>query len=228
MGHKPLKQYSGRLSAEQIVAGINAAARNARRLYEDAELLLNQGRYPTACALAALSIEESGKAAILRRLSIAKTDQRAKEIWREYRNHRSKNVMWILPDLAVRGARTIEDMRVIVDPNSDHGAVLDTVKQLGFYTDCCGSAHWSEPPAVIDEKLAQTILFTAKVLLRKKDMPLREMELWIEHIGPSIDGEDSFDDLLRFYEALHGEGLSEHSLEDIRAFIAQQRSEERQ
>ena len=45
---------------------MNAARRNARRLAEDAKLLLEAGRYPTATALAVLSIEESGKMSILR------------------------------------------------------------------------------------------------------------------------------------------------------------------
>jgi catechol 2,3-dioxygenase-like lactoylglutathione lyase family enzyme len=46
-------------------------------------------------------------------------------------------------DFAAKGARTIEDMRPIVDPNSNHPTVLDTIKQIALYTDCYGDAHWS-------------------------------------------------------------------------------------
>jgi AbiV family abortive infection protein len=111
-----LQQYSARLSPEQIAAGMNAAMRNAKRLYADAELLLQAGRFPTACSIAVLSIEEAGKVAILRRLSLARDDQKAKEIWREYRDHQAKNLMWIVRELASNGAKTIEELRVIVDP----------------------------------------------------------------------------------------------------------------
>jgi len=39
------------------------------RLVEDAKLLLANDRLPSACSLAVLSIEESGKASILRRIA---------------------------------------------------------------------------------------------------------------------------------------------------------------
>jgi len=199
---------------------MNAAARNAKRLYDDAALLMEAGRFPTACSIAVLSIEESGKVAILRRLALAKDDTQAKKLWREYRDHRSKNMMWIVAELAAKGARTIEDLRVIVDPDSDHRSVLDSIKQLGFYTDCCGDiANWSEPNTVVEEDLARSILFAAKVLLRKKDVPVREAELWIEHLGPSIDGADSFDELVVFYRAMHAEGLESFTPEEIARFL---------
>jgi hypothetical protein len=51
---------------------MNAANRNARRLVADAKLLLDAGRYPSAAALAALAIEESGKTSILRTLAVVK------------------------------------------------------------------------------------------------------------------------------------------------------------
>ncbi len=64
-----LNQYRGTLTADQIAEGINCANRNAMRLVEDAKLLLANDRLPSACSLAVLSIEESGKASILRRIA---------------------------------------------------------------------------------------------------------------------------------------------------------------
>lgn len=49
-----VNQYTGALSAEQIVEGMNAAAENARRLYQESERLLDAGSFPTAACLAAL------------------------------------------------------------------------------------------------------------------------------------------------------------------------------
>ncbi len=71
MSAAKLDQYRGRLDAPQIAEGINAAAHTARRLAEDARLLINKRRFPTAASLAILSNEESGKASMLRRLSVA-------------------------------------------------------------------------------------------------------------------------------------------------------------
>lgn len=46
---------------------LDVVLRNARRLCEDAGLLVQEGRWPTAMALAVLSIEECGKYGMLRR-----------------------------------------------------------------------------------------------------------------------------------------------------------------
>ena len=54
---KKLNAYRGRLSAAQVAAGMNAAAKNASRLAKDAAMLLDAGSFPTAASIAVLSIE---------------------------------------------------------------------------------------------------------------------------------------------------------------------------
>ena len=61
MVKKSLDQYKGRLLPEQIAEGMNAAVRNATSLVDDANLLLERKRFPSAVALAILAIEEAGK-----------------------------------------------------------------------------------------------------------------------------------------------------------------------
>jgi AbiV family abortive infection protein len=185
MAQSKLGQYKGRLNAAQVAEGINAAIENAKRLADDAALLLEAGRFPTAASLAALAIEEAGKDAILRQLALAHDDKGAAEAWREYRSHTRKNVMWVFVDLVASGARKLDDFAPIFDPTSDHPDVLDQVKQLGFYTDCLGKAHWSCPAIVVNEGLAHALVRTAKVLSSSTDtVTVREIELWIEHLGP--------------------------------------------
>jgi AbiV family abortive infection protein len=72
MSPKKLNSYTGKLNPEQIAEGINVAAHNALRLSEDAQILFNATRYPSATAFAILSIEESGKIPILRSLLLLK------------------------------------------------------------------------------------------------------------------------------------------------------------
>jgi AbiV family abortive infection protein len=81
-----LDSYKGKLNPSQIAEGINVAIKNSYRLAEDAQILLDAGRYPTAASVAILSIEESGKAGILRRLAIAETDDEVSQIWKDYRS----------------------------------------------------------------------------------------------------------------------------------------------
>jgi len=184
MAKKRLNQFTGALSPAQIAAGITAATHNARRLVTDANLLLESSRWPTATALAILAIEESGKASVLRELALALSDKEIGDVWRSYRAHTSKNVSWILPQLVASGARQLEQMRPIFDDASDHPQVLDQIKQVALYTDCLGDAHWSQPALVIDETLARSLVQTADVLSKGRDVSAQEIELWIKHIRP--------------------------------------------
>ena len=112
--------FKGKLTPAQVAEGINATRENARRLAKDAQLLLEAERYPTAASIAALAIEESGKESILRGMVLARDDKEVAQDWRDYRAHTKKNAAWILPDLAAKGARTLEDLRPMFDQSSLH------------------------------------------------------------------------------------------------------------
>lgn len=185
MAGERLNTYKGSLSANQIAEGINAANANASRLAEDARLMLDAARYPTATALAILAIEEAGKGSILRSLALARDAQETAQCWKDYRSHRSKNVAWILPQLVSQGARSLEDLRPLFEESADHPHVLDQVKQISLYTDCLGKAHWSNPTDVIDEKLAKILVHTAELFARSRsEVSSDEIEAWARHLGP--------------------------------------------
>ena len=96
MRNRKLNQYKDKLSPAQLAEGINAALGNAKRLAEDAVLLLQAKRYPSAASLAILSVEESGKISILRALALARDGDAVKDSWRDYRSHTKKNAIWLL------------------------------------------------------------------------------------------------------------------------------------
>jgi AbiV family abortive infection protein len=211
MGKRKLDSYQGRLSAAQIAAGMNAAAKNARRLAEDAVTLLELERFPTATSLAILSIEEVGKISILRELALAKSRAEIATAWRSYRSHTHKNVQWLLPQLIVEGARKLEDFRPLFDKASDHPLLLDQLKQIGFYSDCLGRAHWAIPSDVIDEKLARTFVQVAQMFVRHdRDYTEKEIELWIEHLRPVWKRDLALMEkaLVSWYAAMQAEGLA--------------------
>lgn len=187
MSNKRLNQFKGRLDAAQIADGMNAASRNAKRLADDATLLLDNERWPLAASLAILSVEESGKSSILRRLATAKDSKELKDIWREYRSHTSKNIMGVLFHYVASGKRKLADFAPMFDPDAEHPYLLDQVKQLGLYSDCLGNAHWAEPLEVIDESLAKAMVCTAQALASKKETQTKEIELWIQYVGPYLN-----------------------------------------
>ena len=183
-----LNQYSNSLTEAQIAAGMNAAVRNAARLLDDANILLQASRFPSAAALAILSIEESGKVSILREMALTKNADEAAKTWKRYRSHTQKNVAWLLPQLVASGARRLDEFRALFDTESGHPHLLDQVKQIAFYTDCLGQANWSEPSAVIDEGLARQLLTIAGVFSRKPEVTVQEIELWVKHLKPAWPG----------------------------------------
>ncbi len=183
MSPKRLNSYKGRLNPGQIAEGINVARHNARRLLEDAQILLDAHRYPAAASIAILSIEESGKGSILRQLSLAETDEEASRIWKDYRSHTKKNVLWLMPQLMMKGARQLDDFRPLFEPVAEHSYILDQVKQISFYTDCLGKAHWSDPTEVVGKDLATMLTQIAKIFASSNEVTVKEIELWVKHLG---------------------------------------------
>lgn len=218
---KKLDSYKGKLTLQQIVTGINAAAKNARRLLSNAQTLFDGGSYPTSVALTILSIEESGKISILRELSLAKNESEIGQIWKRYRNHHSKNAHWILSDLVAKGARRLGDFKPIFEKNSDHPYVLDQLKQIAFYTDCLGKSRWSEPEDIIDKELAKSILNVASIHSRHLDTSISELRLWVKHLGPVWKSTDSAmkKALIHWYADMQKHGLKPQGRNDMEHFI---------
>lgn len=216
-----LSQYKGRLTPRQAAEGIALARGNAARLIADAELLLASGRHPSASALAILAIEELGKVQAIKTIALASDPESLKSAWKDYRNHRAKNVHWIIPKLAADGARTLQDLRLAADPTADHTAMLDSVKQLAFYTDAYGEkGRWSEPTDAVDPKFADAIIATAKLLNRDAETTERELELWVSIVGPHYGKPTMVAALMNYQRQLFQEGLTKTTPEELMDFIS--------
>ncbi len=220
---KKLPQYRWNLEASQIAAGMNAAARNATRLVADARLLMQNGRHPSAAALAILSIEESGKVSILRGLAVSRTADELKARWREYRSHTSKNVLGGLLEEVAKGARKLDDFIGLFAKDAEHSYLLDHIKQISFYTDCLSDAHWSEPDTVIDEQFAAQLVATAQLLAKSKEVTTKEMELWIKHLGPVWNQDPGWmrKALENWYAEMQEIGLAKAGPNAMEAFITE-------
>jgi AbiV family abortive infection protein len=214
---KLLDQYCGRLSPIQAAEGMNAAAANARRLAEDAQLLLEAERFPSAASLAMLALEEVGKVVILRQLFSSNSEKELAGNWRRYRRHLEKNFFALMPDLVRQGARELHQFRSIFTKGTEsQRATYDAVKQLGFYTDCCGDVHWSIPAEVIDKSLASHITSLALALAKDKDpVVAEELQLWAIHMRSGM----TQGNLLRWCSAMVEAGLKPAEyVEEMRRF----------
>jgi AbiV family abortive infection protein len=205
-------QYRGRLTPAQVADGINAANANARRLAGDAQALFDRASFATAASLAILAIEENGKAGILRRVLTAATDEELRECWKHYRRHSEKNHFLLIWDALKSGAAKLADFgHIFTDDTEDARRSFDLVKQFGFYTDCCGDAHWAVPAEVVDREFAGLMIRLADVITKDRHtVTARKMELWAEHMRNGATGEN----LLAWCwaaqaEQLHPEGYAE-------------------
>lgn len=176
--------YRGRLNPFQISEGIRGAKNNAKRLLDDANVLFEKGRFPTACSLAVLVIEELGKLPILRRMAIAETDDHWKQCWRDFSDHLAKSISWIVPYL-VKNAETPVDL-FNEHTNKKDPELLNSLKQLGLYVGCYGRAHWSIPERVIEKDVASVVMRSAAILIygsteSELDTPTA-LQRWSEHM----------------------------------------------
>ena len=97
--------------------------------------------------------------------------------------------------------------------------MLDQLKQLGFYSDCFGDAHWSEPARVIDENLAKSLVGIANLLANEKIVTEREIELWVERPVYGAPLGQMKAALLNWYAAMRQNGLWEDGHIGVEAFV---------
>lgn len=218
---EPPSTYRGPLRLDQIAAGMESARKNALRLRDDAQVMLELGRLPTAFALAALAIEEVGKIPILRQMIDAEPAER-KRLWGEFTAHTAKNLIWPVMDLAHQqiarsGKVRIHDLRPAYEQGSTHPRALDQNKQLALYTDCIGGGSWSLPSEYIEKADAEDLVRIAFLLteaIEHREFCERELELWREAFGSSPEQK-----VVSWYAAMQAEGLAPAGINLMNEFV---------
>ena len=213
---KKLPQYKGKLTAEEVAAGINAARQNAKRLFHSAEILFANGDYATSVSLAILAIEESGKSSILRGIAVTNDNSLLKNFWKDYRSHEQKTKTWNILNYIPHEKKKVklEDFIGMFSPGNISSSMLDQIKQIGFYTDCLGKRHWSIPQEVIDKSFAKHILDLANFHCgNTKTISIKEIELWVECLAPvwMKSLEEMKHGLLVWRRKMHDAGLIDDS-----------------
>jgi hypothetical protein len=80
-----------------------------------------------------------------------------------------------------------------------------------------GKGEWAYPEELIDDVIAEFIVKTARSLTKEHTFSEREIELWIEHVGPSLE-HASAENLKQFWEAMIKEGLATASIGNVNSF----------
>jgi AbiV family abortive infection protein len=181
------------------------AGAQANQLARDAKCLLDTGSYPTAAALAALSIEESSKSILLRGVLAAESAPALKKAWAAYRNHGDKSVLWrflaagLIQTVAGDASGMLIDFSGSVQRYNDFDSgVLNNIKQAGLYTDCVGEEpQWVEPKSMIDKETAERLVVAAQSIAQLFCRPPTTIEtaLWVKHMAHLIKPDHSETDI---------------------------------
>jgi AbiV family abortive infection protein len=148
-------------SRPDLAACAIAAARNAQGLLQDAELLAGSGRTARAYSLAALAVEECGKAMDLTALTVMPEGLRARApVGRMLEWHQLKLVGGLLTAvvplsgltlrLASMPAAELAQTLSILDAPADEADVL---KRRGFYVDMDRSGRTREPSEITAQEV---------------------------------------------------------------------------
>lgn len=178
------RQFTQKITLDKAAEISEGAIKNAKSLLEDAKLLFENAKYPRAISLAILSIEESGKPSIIRSIILEDDPKEISNLWKSYRKHRDKNSMWIVPELILNGARTLESLRKVVYPKSDHPQTLDNLKQLCFYSDVFTKGKLSLPENVANKDVAKSLITIAESSIKETLNSVDALEIWVKHLKP--------------------------------------------
>jgi AbiV family abortive infection protein len=141
-----------------LARGSVAAARNARGLAEDAELLSGAGRIARAYSLAGLAVEEVGKAGSLAALAAMPENVRARapvgrmlewHQWKLVEGQLIAAVPFGAPGVAARfTTMPLSEVADILDNAQASAQDVDRLKQRGLYVDVDRSGQIREPSEV--------------------------------------------------------------------------------
>jgi AbiV family abortive infection protein len=208
--------YRGPLTPQTAAIGIKAAKENAKRLLDDAQLLLDERRFPSACALAALSIEEVCKPALIRKLLIAESPEQVRKGWQLFASHHDKAAPWLVPSVIASQPETYEDFVEHFMRTRDP-ILLDSLKQLSIYLGCYGACHWAAPIEVIEREQTDAVISSARILILSSQLSELDsaagLVLWQTHMEGcfSVGYVTANNMIVQFFPKAHSEGLLKDS-----------------
>jgi len=176
-------------------------------------MLFENERYPTAMAVAILAIEEVGKLPILRRMALAGSASQWGACWRDFSDHFTKSLTWVLTSVASDYTEGGPDgfHRKYLEERDLH--LLNSLKQVGLYVGCYGKGKWVEPSSKITKDVASFPLHLAKMLLTGSqpssfDTPTA-VQRWSEYMDGLFltDFVSAHDKIADFLEGKHSKGI---------------------
>jgi AbiV family abortive infection protein len=217
-------------SRPHLAACAIAAARNAQGLLQDAELLAGSGRTARAYSLAALAVEECGKAMDLTALAVMPEGLRARApVGRMLEWHQLKLVGGLLTAVVPLSGLTSRLARMptaelaqtlsILDEPADEADVL---KRRGFYVDMDRSGQIREPSEItaqeVESELGRARKAAASVFV------LLGTDAQARLASPPADSVDFAEELVAALTGVNADRTPQAAAEVIRQAVEQYRA----
>ncbi|MFH1915234.1 MAG: AbiV family abortive infection protein [Pseudomonadota bacterium] len=157
-----MSRKADKVSLDLVNNGIGPMIENAVRLYHDALLLYENNRYPTACSVAILAVEELGK--ILCYMDVAKANpDNEREQKKALMGHNKKlTILEMLEQFSLPNGeiqKAYVELKNIAKNNS-----VNDLKQWGLYVDLDNN-NWLTPSNRVKKIHAKCLLTCAGHLL---------------------------------------------------------------
>jgi AbiV family abortive infection protein len=172
-----------------LIMGAIAAARNTQGLLYDARVLADAGCVPRAYSLAALAVEEAGKAASLVLLTVMPEAVRARApVGRMLGWHQLKQVQGLviarvpysLPDvapwLAAMPAGELAQFLTTLDVLADEA---DRLKRRGFYVDVGRGGRIREPSEITETEVLSQLARAGRAATAVGQLLQPELQTWL-------------------------------------------------
>jgi len=178
-----------------------AALDNASSLLADAEILLNQGRYPRALALTVLAAEEFGKHMMCMSAAVFDLNDPAdvKKFWKRFRSHEAKYQNWhgqLIDYIAIDPATPFEPSKAEPDLWDEMWAEMPrvvreamTLKLRALYVDE-QDGQPTRPDDLVDPELAANSWKSVSMILEDAERMWAGADLsdLLERGAPKMEG----------------------------------------
>ncbi len=186
-------RYKSHLNFDQISEGMELSLRNARSIYEDALLLLDNRRYGRAMSLLVACMEELGKVHVLQSMArIPKNNQQLwADAWAYFRDHEHKATIAIADTFHDEAREHPELIASAAMWQRLLAPAAERIRQAGLYTDFHATEkRWLAPFEVTLEDASRWLKWVETVLPkleRMRDLGLfssKALKIQREVFGP--------------------------------------------
>ncbi len=170
--HRAVPQpFTGRISPADAARGARVTQADALRLIEDAKLLLQAARFPTAAMVAVMALDEMSRVFQVLTLSTIDGSEQLVAAWKEFRGDR-RTFPWSM----IQPVEGEDSARPMGDP--ELAGMLSFIRKLGSRADFIQPGLWVDPAELVSAELAASIVASVESICVAIEPD--SLELWSE------------------------------------------------